>query len=477
MKKDYVNPLIKRYASKEMSYIFSDEYKFLTWRELWIVLAETQKELGLEIITRNDIDLLKKEKNNLNEEKIREYEYKFKHDVMANIHAYGDLVGDAKKIIHLGATSAFVQDNTDLIQYKEALKIIKEKGMMLLSELANFALKYHDLPTLGYTHFQPAQLTTVGKRSCLWINSLYHDLLDIVDLIEKIEFRGVKGTTGTQASFKSLFNEDYLQVKKLDKIVSEKMGFSKIQEVTGQTYDRKTDTKILQALNNIAETSLKFSNDLRLLQHEHEIEEPFLEKQIGSSAMPYKQNPMRCERISSLAKFVLSLTLNGSLVSSTQWLERTLDDSANKRLSLPQSFLAIDGILTIWLNVIDGIRVNEKVIINNVKKNLPFMITEEILMQEVNNGKDRQLIHEIIREHSIKAIKEINEEGKENKLIEYLANDEKISLTYEELNEMLEPQKYIGFSSEQTIDFIENIIIPFIKENPITLKINKELLV
>ena len=477
MDKNYTNPLIKRYASKEMSYIFSDEYKFLTWRKLWVVLAETQKELGLDIITKKDIDLLKREQNNLNENKIKEYEYQFKHDVMANIHAYGDLVGDAKKIIHLGATSAFVQDNTDLIQYKEALKIIKEKGMLLLSELANFALEYKDLPTLGYTHFQPAQLTTVGKRSTLWINSLYHDLIEIIDLIDNLPFRGVKGTTGTQASFKSLFNNDYEKVKKLDQMVSHKMGFNKIQEVTGQTYDRKIDTKILQTLNNLAETSLKFSNDLRLLQHEHEIEEPFLKNQIGSSAMPYKQNPMRCERISSLAKFVLSLTLNGSLVSSTQWLERTLDDSANKRLSLPQSFLAIDGILTIWLNVINGINVNEKVILNNVIKNLPFMITEEIIMKEVNRGKDRQQIHEIIRKYSVKAIKEINEEGKENKLLTYLANEQEISLTNQELMEMMDPSLYIGFSSEQTKDFIENIIKPFVQNHPISINFNDELLV
>lgn len=476
MKDTYNNPLISRYASKEMSYLFSPDFKFSTWRKLWVVLAECEKELGLDYISEDDINQLKKYVNELNYETMNMYEQKFRHDVMANVHAYGDLVGEeAKKIIHLGVTSAYVQDNTDLITYKEALKIIKDKCIYLLDLLCKFALDNKDIPTLGYTHFQPAQLTTVGKRATLWINSLYEDTKDIINLIDNMPFRGVKGTTGTQASFKTLFNNDYDKVLKLDKMVSNKMGFNNILSVCGQTYDRKIDTKVLQVLNNIAETSLKFSNDLRLLQHEHEVEEPFGKDQIGSSAMAYKQNPMRSERISSLAKFVLSLTINGSLVSSNQWFERTLDDSANKRLSLPQSFLAVDGILTIWINIMKGIRVNLPVINLHVDQQLPFMITEEIMMKAVENGADRQVVHEVIRQHSIRAIQEVKEQGLENNLIKYLSEDKDINLSYEELNNMLDANLYTGFASRQTEDFINNIIKPFIHENPVTNKIESEL--
>ena len=351
----YTNPLNERYASSEMSYIFSPNFKFKTWRKLWVTLAEAQKELGLDFITNEQIKELKDNIENIDFEKAHEFEKKLRHDVMAHVHAYGEVAPSARSIIHLGVTSAYVGDNTDLIQIMEGLKILRIRMVNLINRLKNFCLDYKDIPTLGYTHFQAAQLTTVGKRGTLWLQSIIYDFEELEYRLENLRFRGVKGTTGTQASFKELFNNDFEKVRELDNRVSEKMGFSKKQTVSGQTYDRKIDSQILNLLGNIAQSAHKFTNDFRLLQHLKELEEPFAKNQIGSSAMAYKRNPMRCERISSIAKFVMSLTSNGSQVASTQWFERTLDDSANKRLSIPQAFLGVDAILLIWLNILDGV--------------------------------------------------------------------------------------------------------------------------
>ena len=443
MKKDvYDNPLIERYSSKEMLHNFSPEKKFGTWRKLWIILAECEKEMGLDVISDAQIEELKKFEDNINFETAKEYEKKLRHDVMSHVHAYGDQAVNARAIIHLGATSAFVGDNTDLIQIKDGLEIIKEKMVNLIKSLKDFSYSYKDLPTLGFTHFQAAQLTTVGKRATLWLQSLLLDFEELEFRIENLRFRGVKGTTGTQASFKELFNGDFEAVRELDKMVSKKAGFKKVQGVTGQTYDRKIDSHVLELLSNIAQTSHKFTNDMRLLQHMKELEEPFEKSQIGSSAMAYKRNPMRSERISSLAKFVMSLSMNGALVYSTQWFERTLDDSANKRLSIPQAFLAVDAILIIWLNIMDGIVVYPKVIRANIMKELPFMATENIIMEAVKNGQDRQEIHEVIRELSMETTKRVKLEGLSNDLIERIKNDGRIKVNSEKLENILEPEKF-----------------------------------
>jgi len=459
--KTYQNPLESRYASEEMLYNFSPEKKFTTWRKLWVALAEIQQELGLNISTEQ-LDDLKNNIEIIDYKKAAEYEKKFRHDVMAHVHAYGDVAPKAKPIIHLGATSAFVGDNTDLIQLKEGMEIIKQKLISILKLMADFALQYKDLPTLGFTHFQAAQLTTVGKRTTLWMQSLLLDFEELEFRIETLPFRGVKGTTGTAASFRELFNGDYEKVKYLDKKLSERFGFTEILAVTGQTYDRKIDAQISALLSNIAQSAHKFTNDLRLLQHLKEIEEPFEKNQIGSSAMAYKRNPMRSERISSLAKFVISLAQSTAMTASTQWFERTLDDSANKRLAIPQAFLAIDSILLIWLNIADGLVVYPKVIAKRIAEELPFMATENIIMESVKNGGDRQELHENIRTHSMEAAKMVKEEGKENDLIERILGDSSFPIDKQKMQEMLDAKNFIGFASEQTVDFINEKIQPIL---------------
>jgi adenylosuccinate lyase len=477
MKKDvYDNPLIERYSSKEMLYNFSPEKKFGTWRKLWVILAECEKELGLDVISDAQIKELKKFQDDINFETAKEYEKKLRHDVMSHVHAYGDQAVNARAIIHLGATSAFVGDNTDLIQIREGLEIIKEKIVNVIKSLKDFSYTYKDLPTLGFTHFQAAQLTTVGKRATLWLQSLLLDFEELEFRLENLRFRGVKGTTGTQASFKELFNGDFEAVRELDKMVAKRAGFKKLQGVTGQTYDRKTDSHVLELLSNIAQTAHKFTNDMRLLQHLKELEEPFEKSQIGSSAMAYKRNPMRSERISSLAKFVMSLSMNGALVYSTQWFERTLDDSANKRLSIPQSFLAVDAILIIWLNILDGIVVYPKVIRANIMKELPFMATENIIMEAVKNGQDRQEVHEIIRELSMETTKRVKLEGLSNDLIERIKNDGRIKVNSEKLDNILEPEKFTGFAAEQTEVFINEEVEPvLVRYNHLIKKIDSDL--
>ena len=460
----YSNPLEERYASEEMLYNFSPENKFRTWRKLWIILAEAEKELGLDFISDEQIEELKKFKDDINFEKATEFEKKLRHDVMAHVHTYGEQATNARKIIHLGATSAYVGDNTDLIQIKDGLIIIRKKLLALIKRMKEFALEYKSLPTLGFTHFQAAQLTTVGKRATLWLHSLLMDFEELEFRLEKLRYRGVKGTTGTQASFKELFDGDFEKVKKLDKLVTEKAGFKIKQGVSGQTYDRKTDAQILYLLSNIAQSAHKFTNDFRLLQHLKELEEPFEKNQIGSSAMAYKRNPMRSERISSLAKFVMSSAMNGALVYSTQWFERTLDDSANKRLSVPQAFLAVDAILIIWLNIMDRVVVYPKVIEANIQKELPFMATENIIMESVKKGMDRQEVHEIIRELSMEETKEIKINGKPNNLIDRIIKDGRLGLKSEDMEGILISKNYTGFAEQQTEDFINEEINPVLEK-------------
>ena len=460
----YSNPLVERYSSKEMLHIFSPEFKFRTWRQLWINLAESEKELGLDFITDEQIEELKKYKDDIDFNVAAEFEKKLRHDVMAHVHTYGEQAVNARKIIHLGATSAYVGDNTDLIQIKEGLLLIRKRLLTLIKKMKTFALEYKDLPTLGFTHFQAAQLTTVGKRATLWLHSLLLDFEELEFRLSTLRFRGVKGTTGTQASFKDLFDGDFQKVKKLDELVTKKAGFELKQGVSGQTYDRKNDTEILYLLSNIAQSAHKFTNDFRLLQHLKELEEPFEKNQIGSSAMAYKRNPMRSERISSLAKFIISNATNGALVYGTQWFERTLDDSANKRLSIPQSFLALDAILIIWLNIMDGVVVYPKVIEANIQKELPFMATENIIMESVKKGMDRQEVHEIIRELSMEETKEIKINGKPNNLIDRIIKDGRLGLKAEDMEGILVSTNYTGFASEQVVDFISQEIDPILEK-------------
>jgi len=457
----YKNPLEERYSSAEMLYNFSPNNKFRNWRKLWIALAETEKELGLDI-SDEQISQLKENAENIDYEKAAEYEKKFRHDVMAHVHTYGDAAPLAKGIIHLGATSAFVGDNTDLIQMRDGLLIVKKQLVNVLQKLSDFALEYKDLPTLGFTHYQPAQLTTVGKRATLWMQSLILDFEELEFFLETLRFRGVKGTTGTAASFLELFDGDYSKVKTLDKELSRKFGFEKVFGVSGQTYDRKIDAKVMALLSNIAQSAHKFTNDIRLLQNLKEIEEPFEKNQIGSSAMAYKRNPMRSERIGALAKFVMSLSSSSAMVASTQWFERTLDDSANKRLAIPQAFLAIDAILLIWNNIMDGIVVYENRIHKHIMEELPFMATEYIIMEEVKSGGDRQEIHETIRVHSMEASKKVKMEGKENDLIERIMNDETLKMDKSKIAEVLDPKNFIGFAPIQTEEFIENEVKPIL---------------
>lgn len=459
----YSNPLAERYSSKEMLENFSPDKKFSTWRKLWVALAEAEKELGLNI-TDEQIEEMKANIYNIDYELAAKKEAEFRHDVMAHVHTFGTQAPKAMPIIHLGATSAYVGDNTDLIQIKDGLDIIKTKLVNVIAEMSKFAMENKDLPTLGFTHFQAAQLTTVGKRATLWLQSLLLDLEELEFREKTLRFRGVKGTTGTQASFQELFNGDFEKVKELDRRITEKMGFDKRFLVTGQTYDRKVDSEVMNLLANIAQSAHKFTNDLRLLQHLKEIEEPFEKSQIGSSAMAYKRNPMRSERISSLAKFVIALQQSTAMTASTQWFERTLDDSANKRLSLPQAFLAVDAILIIWKNVLDGLVVYPKMIEKRIMAELPFMSTEYIIMECVKNGGDRQELHERIRVHSMEAGRNVKIEGKDNDLIERIINDKYFNLDKERLLEILDPKNFIGFAPEQTEEFINIEVKPILEK-------------
>ncbi len=459
----YKNPLEERYSSEEMLYNFSPNNKFRNWRKLWIALAEIEKDLGLDI-SDEQITQLKENAEDIDYVKAAEYEKKFRHDVMAHVHTYGDAAPLAKGIIHLGATSAFVGDNTDLIQMRDGLLLIRKQLVNVMKNLADFAIQYKDLPTLGFTHYQPAQLTTVGKRATLWLQSLVLDFEELEFFIETLRFRGVKGTTGTAASFLELFDGDYSKVKHLDKELSKRFGFDKVFGVSGQTYDRKIDAKVVALLSNIAQSAHKFTNDLRLLQNLKEIEEPFEKSQIGSSAMAYKRNPMRSERIGALAKFVMSLSTSSAMVASTQWFERTLDDSANKRLTIPQSFLAVDAILLIWNNIMNGIVVYENRIQKHIMDELPFMATEYIIMEEVKSGGDRQEIHETIRVHSMEASKKVKEEGKENDLIARIMNDTSLKMDKSKIREVLDPKNFIGFAPIQTEEFIENEVNPILQK-------------
>lgn len=462
MKEYYENPLIERYASKEMLTNFSPQKKFETWRKLWIALAEAEKELGLPI-TREQIDEMKSHVSDINFDDAEEFEKNTRHDVMAHVLAFGKQCPKAKPIIHLGATSAFVGDNTDIILMKDGLGIIKRKLINVINNLKDFALKYKDLPTLGFTHFQPAQLTTVGKRACLWIQDLATDLGDLEYQEQNLMLRGVKGTTGTQASFMKLFDNDEEKVKKLDSLVAAKMGFERTFPITGQTYPRKLDSRVLQVLQSIAESAHKFAVDIRLLSSLKEIEEPFEEKQIGSSAMAYKRNPMRCERITALSRYVIVNGLNPYITASNQWFERTLDDSANRRIVIPECFLAVDSILNIYMNVSRGLVVNSKVIEKHILEELPFMATENILMEAVKRGGDRQELHEVIRMYSIEASRDVKQ-GDDNKLIEKIIKDGRFRLNEMEIRQMLKPENFIGRSSNQVVDYISQFIDPILEK-------------
>lgn len=470
----YKNPLIERYASEAMAYVFSDDYRFTTWRKLWIALAETQQSLGVSIM-HEQIAQMKQQVNNIDYAAAAAYEKKFRHDVMAHIHAFGDVAPLAKPIIHLGATSAFVVDNTDLIQIKEGLQLLKKYVVNILDNLRSFMQEYKSLPTLGFTHFQSAQLTTVGKRATLWAHSLVLDLEDIDVMLATLKLRGAKGTTGTAASFKDIFNHDFDKVKALDKGIAEKMGFSDTYPVTGQTYDRKVDSRILSVLSQIAQSSHKMTNDIRLLAGLKEIEEPFEREQIGSSAMAYKRNPMRSERVASLAKFVMSLAQSANMVAATQWFERTLDDSANKRLSLPQAFLATDAILVLLYDITKGLVVYPNSIRKRIDEELPFMLTEHILMKSVEQGGDRQIIHEVIRKHSLEAAKQVKQEGKPNDLLSRLAKDDSIPFDMPSLEKLCNPSLFIGFAKEQTEDFIHHVLAPIHQRNTHLIGMNYEL--
>ena len=460
----YVSPLSERYASKQMQYIFSPDKKFKTWRKLWIALAETERELGLEQITQEMIDELKAHQDDINFAEAKEREKIVRHDVMSHVYAYGLQCPKAKGIIHLGATSCYVGDNTDIIVMTEALKLVRVKLVNVMNELSKFAMEYKDMPTLAFTHFQPAQPTTVGKRATLWLHEFYLDYLDLCYVIDSMKLLGCKGTTGTQASFVELFSGDDEKIKKLDNMNAQKMGFNDCYPVSGQTYSRKIDTRVLNVLAGIAQSAHKFSNDIRLLQHLKEIEEPFEKTQIGSSAMAYKRNPMRSERIASLSNFVMSNVMNPMLVASTQWFERTLDDSANKRLSVPEGFLAIDGILDLCLNVVDGLVVYPKVIEKRLMAELPFMATENIMMDAVKMGGDRQELHERIRELSMEAGRQVKVEGKENNLLDLIAEDPMFNLTREELEKTMDPTKYVGRCPQQVVEFVEECISPILEE-------------
>ena len=470
----YRSPLSERYASKEMQYIFSPDMKFRTWRRLWIALAETEKELGLDI-TDEQIAELKEHAEDINYEVAKEREKKVRHDVMSHVYAYGQQCPKAKGIIHLGATSCYVGDNTDIIVMHEALQLVRTKLVNVIAELADFADKYKDQPTLAFTHFQPAQPTTVGKRATLWIQEFSMDLEDLDYVLSTLKLLGSKGTTGTQASFLELFDGDQETIDKIDPMIAAKMGFKQCYPVSGQTYSRKVDTRVLNVLAGIAASAHKFSNDIRLLQHLKEVEEPFEKSQIGSSAMAYKRNPMRSERIASLSRYVMIDALNPAITSATQWFERTLDDSANKRLSVPEGFLAIDGILDLCLNVVDGLVVYPKVIEKRLMAELPFMATENIMMDAVKAGGDRRELHERIRELSMEAGRNVKVEGKDNNLLELIAADPAFNLTLDELKKTMDPTKYTGRASVQVDQYLTRVIRPLLEENKGILGVKAEI--
>ncbi len=464
----YENPLITRYASREMSENFSDEKRFKLWRKLWIALAESEMELGLNI-KKSQIDEMKKYADDINFDVAAKYEREVRHDVMAHVHAFGDQAKSAMPIIHLGATSCFVDCNSELIIMYDALKIIKNKLVNVMDKLRAFALKYKDMPTLGFTHLQPAQLTTVGKRATLWLQDLEMDYNDLENLFSQFKLRGVKGTTGTQASFMELFDGDESKVKELEKRVVAKMGFDKVYGVTGQTYPRKFDYNVLCVLSQIAQSAYKFSNDIRILQNMKEIEEPFEKLQIGSSAMAYKRNPMRSERMGSLARYVISLPMNSAITAGTQWFERTLDDSANRRIVNAQAFLALDGILNIYMNVSENLVVYDKVIAKHIAAELPFMATENIMMECVKAGGNRQELHERIRVLSMEAGRNVKERGGDNNLIDLIKNDDMFAAVKDRLDEILDAKKFIGRAPSQVVEFISNEIDPILAENKAVL--------
>ena len=470
----YQSPLSERYASKEMQYIFSPDMKFRTWRKLWIALAETEKELGLNI-TQEQIDELKAHADDINYDVAKAREKEVRHDVMSHVYAYGVQCPKAKGIIHLGATSCYVGDNTDIIVMTEALKLVKKKLVNVIAELAKFADTNKALPTLAFTHFQPAQPTTVGKRATLWMQEFLMDLEDLDYVLSTMKLLGSKGTTGTQASFLELFDGDQETIDKIDPMIAKKMGFEECYPVSGQTYSRKVDTRVLNILAGIAASAHKFSNDIRLLQHLKEVEEPFEKSQIGSSAMAYKRNPMRSERIASLSRFVMIDAMNPAITSATQWFERTLDDSANKRLSVPEGFLAIDGILDLCLNVVDGLIVYPKVIEKRLRSELPFMATENIMMDAVKAGGDRQELHERIRELSMEAGKNVKVEGKENNLLELIAADPAFNMTLEDLQKTMDPSKYTGRAEVQVNAFLKNVVQPVLDDNKEILGMTAEI--
>lgn len=467
MKDIYENPLITRYADRKTAEIFSDDYKFKLWRKLWIALAESEKELGLNI-TDEQIAQMKQFADDINYDFAEKEERIVRHDVMAHVHAFGEQAPKAKPIIHLGATSCFVTDNAELIQIYDALNAVRVKMLTVMDKLRAFAIKYKDLPALGYTHLQPAQLTTLGKRATLWLYDLYLDYNDLVYLIDGYKLRGVKGTTGTQASFLSLFDGDGNKVKELEKKVVGKMGFKNVFAVSGQTYTRKFDYSVVSVLSQIAQSAYKFANDLRIMQSFKEVEEPFEKTQIGSSAMAYKRNPMRSERICALARFVESMPFNESVTASTQWFERTLDDSANKRLTIPQAFLALDGVLNIYINITENMVVYPNVIARRINDELPFMATEEILMECVKEGGDRQELHEAIRRHSMESAKAVKERGERNDLIERIKSDNAFAAVKDKIDGILDPKNFIGRASEQVDDFLTEYIDPLFKREKFT---------
>ena len=470
----YVSPLSERYASKEMQYIFSPDMKFRTWRKLWIALAETERELGLNI-TQEQIDEMKAHADDINYDVAKERERQVRHDVMSHVYAFGVQCPKAKGIIHLGATSCYVGDNTDIIVMTEALKLVRKKLVNVIAELSKFAAQYKDQPTLAFTHFQPAQPTTVGKRATLWTQEFLMDLEDLEYVLGTMKLLGSKGTTGTQASFLELFDGDQETIDKIDPMIAEKMGFKSCYPVSGQTYSRKVDTRVLNILAGIAASAHKMSNDIRLLQHLKEVEEPFEKSQIGSSAMAYKRNPMRSERIASLSRYVMIDALNPAITSATQWFERTLDDSANKRLSVPEGFLAIDGILDLCLNVVDGLVVYPKVIEKRLMSELPFMATENIMMDAVKAGGDRQELHEEIRRLSMEAGANVKQKGLDNNLLELIAADDKFNVTLAELEKAMDPSKYVGRAPSQVVEFIDEYVKPVLDANKDRLGIEAEI--
>lgn len=470
----YESPLNSRYASKEMQYIFSPDKKFSTWRKLWIALAQSEQELGLDI-TDEQIAQMKEHIYDINYDVAREREKEVRHDVMAHVYAYGVQCPKAKGIIHLGATSCYVGDNTDIIIMTEAMRLIKKKLVSLIGELAKFAEKYKDLPTLAFTHFQPAQPTTVGKRATLWLEDLMMDLEDVDFQLSKAKLLGCKGTTGTQASFMELFEGDHEKCKELDRRIAAKMGYDASFPVSGQTYPRKLDSQMLNTLSLIAQSAYKFSNDIRLLQHLKQIEEPFEKSQIGSSAMAYKRNPMRSERIGSLARYVIVDALNPAITASTQWFERTLDDSANKRISVPEAFLSVDAILSLYINVVDGLVVYDKVIEQQFMREIPFMATENIMMDAVKKGGDRQELHERIRQHSMAAGRRVKVEGKDNNLAELIAADPAFGLTIEEITAVFKPINFVGRAPQQVEDFLNDCVNPVLEENKELLGVEVEI--